>query len=65
MAVYAERELSRGERLSAITRHMLGLISHTPGAREYRRLLSEGARERNAGSELIRRAAEVALGEAA
>jgi tRNA-dihydrouridine synthase A len=65
MAVYAERELSRGERLSAITRHMLGLISHTPGAREYRRLLSEGARERNAGPELIRRAAEVALGEAA
>ena len=65
MAEYAERELSRGERLSAITRHMLGLISHTPGAREYRRLLSEGARERGAGPELIRRAAEVALGEAA
>jgi tRNA-dihydrouridine synthase A len=65
MANYAERELSRGERLSAITRHMLGLISHTAGAREYRRLLSEGARERHAGPELIRRAAEVALGEAA
>jgi tRNA-dihydrouridine synthase A len=65
MAAYAERELSRGERLSAITRHMLGLITHTPGAREYRRLLSEGARARDAGPELIRRAAEVALGEAA
>jgi len=56
MAEYAERELSKGERLHAITRHMLGLVSHTPGSREYRRLLSEGARERDAGPELLRRA---------
>jgi hypothetical protein len=62
MAEYAERELSKGERLHAITRHMLGLVSHTPGSREYRRLLSEGAREKNAGPELIRKAAELALG---
>jgi tRNA-dihydrouridine synthase A len=65
MAVYAEREMSRGERLPAITRHLLGLVSHVAGAREYRRLLSEGARERDAGPELIRRAAEIALREAA
>jgi tRNA-dihydrouridine synthase A len=65
MAVYAEREMSRGERLPAITRHLLGLVSHTPGAREYRRMLSEGAREREAGPELIRRAAELAYNEAA
>jgi tRNA-dihydrouridine synthase A len=60
MALYAEREMARGERLPAITRHLLGLVSHTHGAREYRRLLSEGARERAAGPELIRRAAELA-----
>ena len=65
MAVYAEREMSRGERLPAITRHLLGLVSHVAGAREYRRLLSEGARERDAGPELIRRAADIALREAA
>jgi tRNA-dihydrouridine synthase A len=65
MAEYAEREMSRGERLPAITRHLLGLLSHTPGAREFRRLLSEGARERDAGPELIRRAAALAYGEAA
>ena len=65
MAHYAEREMSRGERLPAITRHLLGLLSHVPGAREYRRLLSEGARERGAGPELIRRAADIALREAA
>ncbi len=57
MARYAEEQLARGERLPAITRHMLGLLSHSKGAREYRRLLSEGARERDAGPELIRRAA--------
>ena len=60
MARYAERELARGERLPAITRHMLGLLSHCKGAREYRRLLSEGARERDAGPELIRKAAALA-----
>ena len=60
MAIYAEREMTRGERLPAITRHLLGLMSHTPGSREYRRLLSEGAREPGAGPELIRRAASLA-----
>jgi tRNA-dihydrouridine synthase A len=61
MALYAERELARGERLPAITRHMLGLVTHTRGAREYRRLLSEGARERSAGPDLIRSAARLAI----
>ena len=57
MAVYAAREIRKGERLSAITRHMLGLYSGEPGARDYRRMLSEGAREPGAGPELIRAAA--------
>jgi tRNA-dihydrouridine synthase A len=56
MARYAERALARGERLSAITRHMLGLYGGEPGAREYRRTLSEGARIPDAGPELFRRA---------
>ena len=60
MARYAERELARGERLPPITRHMLGLLSHCKGAREFRRLLSEGARERDAGPDLIRKAAALA-----
>jgi tRNA-dihydrouridine synthase A len=58
MADYAERELARGERLASITRHMLGLLTHAPGARDYRRLLSEGARAPGAGPELLRQAAE-------
>jgi tRNA-dihydrouridine synthase A len=57
MAHYASRELARGERLSSITRHMLGLYAGEPGAREYRRMLSEGARAPGASPELIRRSA--------
>jgi len=56
MARYAERALARGDRLSAITRHMLGLYGGEPGAREYRRTLSEGSRVPDAGPELFRRA---------
>src|SRR6516165_11961353 len=56
MQRYAARELVRGERLAPIVRHMLGLYAGEPGAREYRRTLSEGAREPDAGVELLRRA---------
>jgi tRNA-dihydrouridine synthase A len=43
MAVYAEREVAAGTRLSAITRHMLGLAAGKPGARRYRHWLSQTA----------------------
>jgi tRNA-dihydrouridine synthase A len=56
MQRYAARELARGERLAPIVRHMLGLYAGEPGAREYRRALSEGARAPDAGVELLRRA---------
>ena len=57
MARYAQRQLEQGDRLSAITRHMLGLYAGEAGARDYRRLLSEGARAAGAGPELLRHAA--------
>jgi tRNA-dihydrouridine synthase A len=60
MARYTHRELARGGRLSSITRHMLGLYGGQPGAREYRRFLSEGAREAGAGPDLLRNAARLA-----
>jgi tRNA-dihydrouridine synthase A len=53
MTEYARRELAKGERLSSITRHMLGLYSGMPGAKEFRRRLSEGAREKDADATLI------------
>ncbi len=56
MEEYAHREIAAGGRLSAITRHMLGLYSGQPGARDYRRMLSEGARAAGAAPELLRQA---------
>jgi tRNA-dihydrouridine synthase A len=58
MAGYARRELARGERLSWIARHMLGLYAGMPGAKEFRRRLSEGARDPAAGAELLLKAGE-------
>jgi tRNA-dihydrouridine synthase A len=54
MEGYAARELRRGGRLAPIVRHMLGLYAGEPGAREYRRTLSEGARTPGARPELLR-----------
>ena len=57
MACYAEQQLAEGHSLSSVTRHMLGLCTGEPGAREYRRVLSEGARQSGADAGLIRRVA--------
>ena len=58
MTGYAERRMRVGDRLSTIARHMLGLYAGQPGAREYRRVLSEGSREPCAKPDLILRAAD-------
>ena len=59
MAAYARREMARGEKLSWIARHMLGLYSGLPGAKEFRRRLSEGARDPDAPAELLIEAGRV------
>jgi tRNA-dihydrouridine synthase A len=43
MASYARRQLAAGARLHHVTRHMLGLFNGVPGARSWRRYLSERA----------------------
>ncbi len=53
MQRYIERQLARGEKLSAVVRHMQGLYAGEPGAHEFRRTLSEGARRPGAGAELL------------
>jgi tRNA-dihydrouridine synthase A len=53
MTRYARREVARGERLSWIARHMLSLYAGMPGAREFRRRVSEGARAADARPELL------------
>ena len=61
MLPYIEAERSRGTGLNQITRHMLGAFQGRPGARAWRRRLSEGAHLPGAGPELVLAAlAEVA-----
>lgn len=56
MLPYIENHLASGGRLHQITRHMLGLFHGRPGARHWRRILSEGAHEGGAGTALVLRA---------
>ena len=56
MARYSEAQVARGEPLSGIVRHMLGLYARRNGARSYRRLLSEDCRRD--GIAVLYRAAE-------
>ena len=53
---YVEHELRAGTALKHITRHILGLFHGRPGARTWRRELTEGACRPNAGVEVIHRA---------
>lgn len=50
---YLEARLEEGVRLSSMTRHMLGLFSGMPGARLWRRVLSEKAPKPGAGIEVL------------
>jgi tRNA-dihydrouridine synthase A len=49
---YIERELARGTRLNAMTRHLHGLFRAVPGARAFRRHLA-GAATAGAGADLL------------
>ncbi len=53
MLPYIDAHLSAGGRLHQITRHMLGLFAGRPGARGWRRTLSEGSTRDGAGPELV------------
>ena len=53
MLPYIDRELSNGEPLGRITRHMLGLFAGQPGARAWRRYISENAHREGAGTEVL------------
>ncbi|HET6432983.1 MAG TPA: tRNA dihydrouridine(20/20a) synthase DusA [Dyella sp.] len=56
MQPYVESELARGTALKHISRHLLGLYQGQPGARGFRRTLSEGAHLHGAGWSLLEQA---------
>lgn len=52
-AEYCEQQLVRGMRLAQLTRHLMGLVQGLPGARRFRRRMSEDVRRQGAGPELL------------
>jgi len=50
---YVESVLSGGEPLPRVTRHILGLFAGQPGARAWRRTISENAHREGVGAELL------------
>ena len=65
MLPYIENHLISGGKLHQVTRHMLGLFTGQPGARAWRRVLSENATKPGAGTELVEEALAQVTGIAA
>ena len=53
---YLEAQCASGVSLHAMTRHILGLFNGQPGARLWRRYISENAPSRTAGPDVVRQA---------
>ena len=53
MLPYMEQELAKGNYLSHMTRHILGLFQNMQGARAWRRHLSENACKPGAGIQVV------------
>ena len=53
LPVTSKHELEQGERLGRVTRHMVGLFAGMPGARAWRRYLSEHAFRDGASADVL------------
>ncbi|MGB5629211.1 MAG: tRNA dihydrouridine(20/20a) synthase DusA [Woeseiaceae bacterium] len=53
IAPYVDQQVAGGTSLNSISRHLLGLFSGQPGARVWRRYISEHAHRDGAGSEVL------------
>lgn len=56
MYPYIEAQLTKGAYLGHISRHMIGLFQNMPGARQWRRYISENAHKPGAGIEVLQTA---------
>ena len=56
---WIEAELAAGTPLHHITRHLMGLFNGQPGARRWRRHLSENANRKGAGIDVLEKAASL------
>jgi tRNA-dihydrouridine synthase A len=57
---YIAVQIDAGEKLSTITRHVLGLYHGVAGGRQFRRHLSERAHKKGAGLDVLREAIDIA-----
>jgi len=55
-AIYMEGQRSLGVPLTAMSRHLVGLFQHQPGARQWRRMISSATRHSGDSRELITQA---------
>jgi len=62
MVAYARRECEAGTRLHHVSRHVLGLYHGQPGARTWRRAVTLGAAQPDAGPEVLLRALDLVEG---
>jgi len=60
---YVDNEMSKGVRLHAMTRHILGLFHGMPGARQFRRHISENAYKPASTIEVLTTALKATSGE--
>ncbi|MEH6824908.1 MAG: tRNA dihydrouridine(20/20a) synthase DusA [Motiliproteus sp.] len=56
LCAYCEQQLAQGAQLGWITRHVLGLYQGQPGARRFRRFISENAFRPDAGIDVLKQA---------
>lgn len=59
MIEYADQQIDQGARVWNVARHMLGLFQGQPGARIWRRYLSQNGTQKGADSSLLKDALEV------
>jgi tRNA-dihydrouridine synthase A len=53
MLPYIDAHIAEGGKLGQVTRHMLGIFAGKPGARHWKRHLSENAHKSDAGSHTV------------
>lgn len=58
MQAYVAQQLEAGVRLAHISRHLLGLYASQPGARDWRRYITEASRSPGADAEILQRSLE-------
>jgi tRNA-dihydrouridine synthase A len=56
---YSRQQMDKGLRLHFLSKHLLGLYHEVPGARKFRRFISENAHRENAGIEVLEQALQL------